>query len=231
VLDKTEDEEQTFQEKVEICAFWQGCDAIGAPFGPMFKLLLLTAQRRDEVRLMRWEEVDLDRRTWTIPAERAKNGKAHPVALSDTALNVLRAVESANEKKGVVKPVDEKKGLVFPARWRWRGGNGDEVPASGLSAAKRRLDAKMAKTLGRPVEHFTLHDLRRTATTEMAAMGIAPHVVDKMLNHLSGTIRGVAAIYNRHEYRAEQRAAWMAWGERLAAIVGENVVEMMRAWP
>jgi integrase len=69
------------------------------------------------------------------------------------------------------------------------------------------------------VELFLLHDLRRTAATQMAEIGIAPHVVEKVLNHRSGMIRGIAATYNRHEYRAEQRAALLAWGERLRAIV------------
>jgi integrase len=70
------------------------------------------------------------------------------------------------------------------------------------------------------VEPFLLHDLRRTAATQMAEIGIAPQVVEKVLNHKSGMIRGVAAIYNRHEYRAEQCAALLAWGERLRTIVG-----------
>jgi integrase len=80
----------------------------------------------------------------------------------------------------------------------------------------------MARLLGRPVERFTLHDLRRTAATEMAEMGIAVHVIDKLLNHKTGTIRGIAKVYNRHEYRPEQRDALVRWGRRLAAIVGDG---------
>ena len=85
---------------------------------------------------------------------------------------------------------------------------------SGCSRAKTRLAAAMGD-----VEPFLLHDLRRTAAAQMAEIGIAPHVVEKVLNHVSGTIRGVAAIYNRHEYRPEQRAVLLAWGERPRAIV------------
>jgi hypothetical protein len=70
------------------------------------------------------------------------------------------------------------------------------------------------------VRPWILHDLRRTVTWQMADMKVPPHIADKVLNHQAGTIRGVAAIYNRHEYRAEQCAALLAWGERLRAIVG-----------
>jgi hypothetical protein len=97
---------------------------------------------------------------------------------------------------------------------------------SGFSRAKRRLDAAMlaAKREQRgakcdSIPGWILHDLRRTAATGMARLNIAPHVVDKVLNHVSGTIRGVAAVYNRFEYLEERRAALEAWGRYVSALV------------
>jgi len=110
------------------------------------------------------------------------------------------------------------------------------APVSGFSGAKRRLDAAMLAAkrdeLGadcEPIPHWTLHDLRRTAATGMAQLNIAPHVVDKILNHVSGTIRGVAAVYNRFEYLDERRAALEAWGRYVASLVAPaaaNVVAL-----
>jgi integrase len=91
----------------------------------------------------------------------------------------------------------------------------------------------MAKNLGGPVEPWILHDLRRTAATGMAGLKIAPHVVDRVLNHTSGTIRGVARVYNRFEYRDERKAALEAWGRKIDSITSGhapgNVVSLREA--
>lgn len=208
----------------ELRWFWQACDAIGWPFGPCAKMLLLTAQRRDEVARMEWAEINLTARVWTIPGPRAKNGRLHEVQLSQEALDVLGSLPRIGDR------------LAFTT--------GGEKPVSGFRNAKPRLERAMIqarrKALGLPVEneayrkaiglaagkplpveipHWTLHDLRRTAATGMARMNLPPHVVDKVLNHASGTIRGVAAVYNRFEYRDERRAALEAWGRYVAALV------------
>jgi integrase len=97
------------------------------------------------------------------------------------------------------------------------------TPISGFSKAKVRLD-KLSE-----VTDWRLHDLRRTATTGMAKMGIAPHVVDRILNHTAGTIQGVAAVYNRHAYLDERRTALEAWARRVDALVNgtpANLVQM-----
>jgi integrase len=89
----------------------------------------------------------------------------------------------------------------------------------------------MAETSGEEVAAFTLHDLRRSAATGMAALGIAPHVVDKILNHSTGKIAGVARIYNRFEYLPERKAALEAWGRHVESLIRptpSNVVEMPR---
>jgi integrase len=201
----------------EIRLFWGACDRLGWPFGPLFKLLLLTAQRRDEVGAMRWAELDLDNRTWTIPRQRAKSDRAHVVHLSGLATETIEALPHIGGDN-----------IVFSST--------GATPVSGFSRAKARLDrlmmAQLRQETGDPeaaLVDWTLHDLRRTATTCMAGLKIAPHVVDKILNHSTGAIRGVAAIYNRHAYLDERKAALDVWARYIETLVqpggADNVVE------
>ena len=191
----------------ELRWLWRACDQVGWPFGPLVKLLLLTAQRRDEVAGMEWSEIDLLKRVWTIPRHKAKNDRVHEVQLSEAAIEVLRSLPRIGD------------GLVFTTT--------GETAVSGFSKAKRRLDAVMLEAKraelgtrrGDAIPGWTLHDLRRTAATGMARMNIPPHVVDKILNHVSGTIRGVAAVYNRFAYLDERRAALEAWGRCVQNLV------------
>jgi integrase len=200
----------------ELRWLWRACEAVGWPFGPLVRLLILTAQRRDEVAALERSEIDLDKRIWTMPREKAKNNRAHDVQLSLAAVKVLDSVPAVGPR------------FVFTCT--------GSTPVSGFSRAKRRIDAAMLAAkrseLGEktdPIPHWTLHDLRRTAATGMAQLNFPPHVVDKVLNHVSGTIRGVAAVYNRFEYLDERRAALEAWGryiENLASPAPANVVEL-----
>ena len=199
----------------EIRWFWSGCDVAGWPFGPLFKLLLLTAQRRDEVGTLEWSELDLEKRLWTIPREKAKNDRAHGVHLSPLAVEIIERIPKLGG--------DGR--LIFST-------NGAR-PVSGFSRAKAALDARMRDLAGKSqIGDWILHDLRRTAATGMARLNIAPHVVDRILNHVSGTIRGVAAIYNRHAYLDERRAALDAWGHYVESLVrpaSANVVPLRPA--
>lgn len=197
--------------ETEIRAFWTATGELGWPFGQLFRLLLLTAQRRDEVATLEWAELDLDRRLWSLPREKAKNDQGHDVHLSSQAIDVLAALPRIAGD------------LVFSTNGR--------TAVSGFSRAKERLDDLMAKALGEPVEPWILHDLRRSAATGMAGLKIAPHVVDRVLNHTSGTIRGVARVYNRFEYLDERKAALEAWGRKVGTIVNSadmanNIVEL-----
>jgi integrase len=186
----------------EVGAVWRAADMLGEPFGPLVKLLLLTAQRREEVAAMRWSELSADLSTWTLPGERAKNGKPHVVHLSKPARAILQAVKR-------LEGVD----LVFTT-------TGETAP-SGFSKAKAALDKTMAKdaaAMGLPhAADWRFHDFRRTAVTWMAGAGFPPHVADRLLNHVSGTISGVAAVYQRNEFLTERKAALDAWG---AQVVG-----------
>jgi integrase len=206
----------------EIRWFWQACCEIGWPFGPVFKLLLLTAQRRDEVGGMRWSELDLDKRTWTLPRHRAKTDRGHEVQLSDTAVDVLRSLPR------IASGGKEQDGLVFTTTGR--------TAVSGFGNVKRRLDVMMAEARRRSlglseyskIPDWRLHDLRRTAATGMARLNIAPHVVDKILNHSGGAIRGVAAVYNRHAYLEERRGALEAWGRYVGNLVSPAPAHIVR---
>jgi integrase len=210
----------------ELRAFWQATETLLAnrkdavDFGSLFRLLLLTAQRENEVAGMRWSEVNLEARTWTIPGARTKNSKPHIVHLSALALEVLERVRPGDDEGQQAERADDQD-LLFS-------GTG-KTPASGFSRAKARLDGAMAGPLGAGPEAWVLHDLRRTATTGMARLGIAPHVADRVLNHTAGTIRGVAAIYNRFEYLDERKVALEAWGrfvETLVRPAESNVVQL-----
>jgi integrase len=167
---------------------------IGGPYGSIVELLALTGQRREEVACLHWEELDLAQLIWTIPQARTKNAKAHIVHLSRQALAVL-------------KRADQRGRLVFSLL--------GTKPFQNFTHAKRRLDQLSGVT------GWRLHDLRRTCVSGMARLGIAPHVADKILNHQAGTISGVAAVYQRHEFLSERRQALDAWGAHVGAILSE----------
>lgn len=196
----------------EIRLLWLAADRVGWPFGPFLRLLILTAQRLNEVAGMRWSEINFEQTMWTIPAERAKNGCVHQVPLSPAAVDIIKSL-----------PRFAHSDLVFTTTGR--------TPISGWTRAKTRIDAAvvalvteeaMAAGLDtaniRPMADWRFHDIRRSVTTGLAAMGIAPHVADRILNHVQGTIRGVAAVYNRHQYLEERRAALNAWADRVEAL-------------
>jgi integrase len=192
----------------ELRAFWAATGEIpagGVAWGALFRVLLLTGQRRSEVAGMQWDELDLDNRFWQIPGSRTKNEKPHTVHLSALAMQLLTDVPHRGP-------------FVFSGTRRPLG--------SGFTSAKARLDKAMGLT------DWVTHDLRRTATTVMARLGIAPHVADKVLNHTAGTIAGVARVYNRFEYLEERRMALEALGRFVADLVGEgadgNVVALRR---
>ena len=147
----------------------------------------MTAQRRDEVAGMRWSEINLDKAEWNIPGERTKNGKAHTVHLSNEAISLIAALPRFAKLEGSVSD------LVFTTTGR--------SPVSGFSKAKAQID-KLST-----VSDWRLHDIRRTVVTHMSQLGIAHHVADAILNHKSGVISGVAAVYQRNQFLNERRDA------------------------
>ena len=193
----------------EIKAFWQAASEENWPFSSVFKVLLLTGQRRDEVAGMRWHEVDLDAGTWTIAKERCKNGKAHTVDLHPESVALLDPLGDAAAPR-LMKDTEEED-LVYSTTGR--------TPVSGFSKTKARIDARMKATLGGKFQPWRIHDLRRTAASGMAALGFQPHVIERVLNHVSGAQGGLVSVYQRHEYREERRRAIMAWGAHVMQLV------------
>jgi integrase len=188
----------------ELAAIWKAAPEYD--YGRIVRLLMLTAQRREEIGGLRWDEVDVAAKLISLPGERTKNGRPHDVPLSGAALTVL---QSTPERVG--RP------LVFG------GGKGGY---SGWSRSKDSLDSIVE------LSDWTLHDLRRTAATRMADLGVAPHVIEAILNHVSGHKAGVAGIYNRSTYAAEKRAALNLWANHVEVAVaraeGANVHRLRR---
>jgi len=204
----------------ELRLVWKAADAIGYPFGPLVKLLILTLQRRNEVAGIHRAEVNVTDRLWTIPAARVKNSEEHEVPLSAAALAILNGCPEIGE------------GGFYLTRY----GN---APVSGFSAAKKQLDAKIleiqkAEAVDRgespddvaELKEWTFHDLRRSGSSGMARIGnIELVVTEKILNHTSGALRGVAGIYNRHEYADKKRAALDAWSDHIMALVAPTATK------
>lgn len=181
----------------ELAAVWQAAGNVGYPFGPFIRLLILTAQRRGELAAMTWGDVDEGEALWTLP--RTKAGRAHDVPLSGPALEILEGLPRF-EGAYVFTTTSGKK------------------PLAGWSKLKARLDRAL-KAQGADVKRWTLHDLRRTAATRMAAMNVPPHVLAAILNHSPGRTMGISAVYIRHRYLAERREALAAWGAHVLELV------------
>lgn len=172
-------------------------------FGDIVRLLVLTAQRREEIGALRWSEIDLDRALIILPPARTKNKREHAIPLSAPALAIF-----ARQSR--------RRDLVFGYG---KGG------FSGWSDCKEALDARILAEQrnhdpkAKPIPDWRLHDLRRTAATVMAdRLGVVPHVVEAILNHVSGHRAGVAGVYNRARYESEMRQALERWADHVQAI-------------
>jgi integrase len=190
----------------ELKVVWAACD--DTDYGAVVKLLLLTGQRAAEIGSLRWDEVKDDR--IELPGERTKNKRPHSIWLSDPA----RAILDSFRMVGRVH--------VF--------GRDDIAGFRGWGVCKQRLDERIAKTSA-PLAAWVVHDFRRTAATRMAELGVQPHIIEAVLNHVSGHKAGVAGIYNRATYDREKRAALSLWAEHVLAAVEERaptVVPMKR---
>jgi integrase len=190
----------------EIKLFWAAADALAEPYRGALKLLMLTGCRLNEIARLRWDEVGDDGATLTIGGDRTKNHLAFVVPLPKVARELIGA-----------QPRDGQ--FVFST-------TGGIAPIAVGSKIKVKLDAAMGD-----VKPWVVHDVRRTAATGMAAIGIAPHVVEAVLNHVSGFKASVAGTYNRHSYLEEKRSALERWADHVASIVSGKsgaVVPMRR---
>ena len=203
----------------ELRRIWLACGRLDYPFGPLVKLLIVTAQRRDEVAGITWGEVDVAARLWTLPRGRAKNDKEHAVPLSSVALSLINGLPRLEQGRG------DGPGFLFSTT--------GTTHVTGFSKAKIALDKLVAADGGEPLAPWTFHDLRRTAATGLARLGVNLPVIERILNHVSGSFGGVAGVYNRHSFGDEMRLGLDAWGGHVERLVtmepGANVVEMVRA--
>jgi integrase len=188
----------------ELRAIWTACP--DDDYGAILKLLMLTAQRANEIAELRWDEVHDEQ--IVLPAERTKNKRPQIIPLSEPAKAILGGFERGDRTH------------VF-GRF--------DTGFQGWHVAKRTLDSRIA---GKPLAYWTPHDLRRTAATRMAELGVQPHIIEAVLNHVSGHKGGVAGIYNRATYDKEKREALNLWAEHVMALVEGReavVVPMKRA--
>jgi integrase len=174
------------------------------------KLCLVTAQRVGEVAGMNDAEIDLTAREWRLPGGRTKNGHPHVVPLSDLAIAVIN---EANDERGA------RDGPLFPCN------DASLAPAVVARAILRANEIAKDRPLGRfGIAHWSAHDLRRTALTEMARLGVAPIVLGHIANHRTTTRAGVTlAVYSRYTYDKEKRAALELWAERLRRLIGDQM--------
>jgi integrase len=195
----------------ELVVIWNACQEDN--YGRIIRILMLTGQRLSEISGLRWPEVSLEKRLIELPGSRVKNGRAHQIPISEAVAAILAA-----------QPRTEGRDPVF--------GNGGSRAFSGYTATKAKLDARIAEATGKPLPHWTAHDLRRTAATRMADLGVLPHVIEAVLNHASGHKNGIAGIYNRAVYAAEKAQALALWAAHVTALVEghtSNVMPLKRA--
>jgi len=162
-------------------------------FGQIVRLLILTGQRRSEISTLKWEYIDLEKGEISLPPDGVKNGRRHTFPIGAMAKKILGEIP-----KGV--------GYLFPARRR-------ETPFTGFSPCKAGLDAETR------VKNWTLHDLRRTFATNLAGLGVAPHVIERLLNHITGSLSPIALRYNKAKYDNEMRDALELWEKHLSVML------------
>lgn len=182
----------------EIRTIWQSCD--DTDHGCIVQLLLLTGQRAAEIGSLRWDEVHKDH--IALPSTRTKNKRQHVIPLSASAKTIL-------DRRRILGRT-----FVF--------GRDDTAGFKGWGISKQRLDERAAKTNG-AMAPWVVHDLRRTCATGMIGLGIQPHIVEAVLNHVSGHKSGVAGIYNRAAYDTEKREALERWAQYVLATVGTEL--------
>ncbi len=219
----------------ELRLLWRAT-AAGGLYDRAVRLLLVTGARRKEVAAATWSELEIDRSLWRISGDRTKNDEPHEVDLASLAVAELEAL-TQRQRNALKKPDGTEPSEKDIAAFRrsvephWFG----RRPLANWSAYKKRLDAKLAKLADAedlaPPAPWKVHDLRRTCTTGMQRLGIGVEVVERCVNHLSGTRGGLVGTYQTDELRERRKAAHEAWAAHVARVVsgrrgGENVIEL-----
>ena len=202
LLEKSRDRVLTDAELRQV---WQAAEEVGGQFGALVQLLILTGQRREEVAGMLWSELgDLDARLWTIGKERVKNGQPHDVPLTDAMIEILNAQPPIADSDFVLTTTGT-------------------ASSNGYSKGKQRLDGLLPADMPK----WRLHDLRRTLASGMARLGINLPVIEKVLNHLSGSFAGIVGVYQRHDFAAEKRVALERWSAHVMRIVSGKPADVL----
>jgi integrase len=183
--------------EAELASVWRACG--DDDFGCIVRLLILTGCRRQEIGDLKRQEIDFDRGVITIPGTRTKNRRALALTLPTIAIDLLQSVPRRDDRNNVF------------------GGGFDGFNAWSYSTIA--LNNRIAVAEGQPLAPWTLHDLRRSMATHAAELGVQPHIVEAILNHVSGHKRGVAGIYNRARYDREIASALALWAEHVSAVV------------
>ncbi len=200
-------------DDAELALVWKAADRLGFPFGEITKLLVLSGQRLGEVAGVRWSEVDRDKAVWRLPAERVKNKRPHEVPLTPQMLQILDAL-----------PHIANRDLIFTTTGR--------SPPSGFSKAKHNLDAASAALNdGKPLTPWRLHDIRRSVVSGMAALGVNLPVIERCVNHISGSFAGIVGVYQKHSFAAEKREAFERWNAHIERIVTGDSKEKIVNFP
>jgi len=187
----------------EIRAFWRATDRLGYPYGHLFRMLLLTGQRRTEVSDARWPEFNFESKVWTVPAERFKSDSENIVPLTADVLGLLCAL-----------PRFKSGDYLFSASF-------GKAPADDFFRRKTQLDALMLEELRKvdgeaTLPPFVLHDLRRTVRTRLSSLRVPDHIAEMVIGHGR---RGLQRVYDQHKFVEEMREALEAWNARVRAIV------------
>lgn len=188
--------------EAELGTVWHSATAY--PFGTIVRLLILTGQRRGEIAGLRWDWIS--EHSITFPKHITKNGREHTIPIGNTTKQLIADIPRLKDQP-----------LLFPAR-------GKDTPYNGWSKGKKAFDADIAayiqqERLNHTVEHWTLHDLRRTFATIHASIGTPIHITERLLNHATGTLTPIAAVYNRYSYFDEMKRAVEAYETHLLRLL------------
>jgi integrase len=188
----------------ELRSLWTACSG-PEPAEAVIRMLMLTGCRRTEVAAMAWSEIDTDKRLWTIPAVRSKNRKAHTVPLTVSAWSIIQAQPREGD-------------FVFSTT-----GKG---PIRNLDRLKTRLDRELG--FAKP---WVIHDIRRSVASGLQALGVRIEVIEAVLNHTSGSFRGIVGVYQRHDYATEKRAALTKWADHVERLAAGDMSPTVLAFP
>lgn len=206
----------------ELALVWRAAEQLGFPYAPIIRMLMLTGARRGEVAGMSWAEIDLTANSWTLPKERSKNLRTHALPLAPLARATLNALPRFARRAGETD-------FCFSAR--------DKIP-NDFAKKKLRLDDAVLSLRreidpdATPLASWVVHDIRRSLISGMARLGVELHVIERVVNHVSGSFGGIVSVYQKHKYEDQMRVALERWAAHIERIVaGEadtNVVELAR---